>query len=65
MIMREVQVQLGRPIGRGSIGLLLVATLDDSLVIKGRQSVVREPSVPPATGVSVAPTASLMTPIPP
>ena len=48
-----------------SVGLLLVASLDDSLFIKGRQSVVPEPSVPPATGVSVAPTASLTTPTPP
>jgi hypothetical protein len=48
-----------------SVGLLLVASLDDSLFIKARQSGVPEPSVPPTTGVSVAPTAALTTPTPP
>ena len=40
---------------------LLVASLDNSLVIKGQQYVVPAPSVPPGTGVSAEPTAPPLT----
>ena len=40
-----------------SVGLLLVASLDDSLFVKGQPSVVAAPSGPPRTGVSAESTA--------
>ena len=51
-----------------SVGLLLVASLGDSLFSEGQQSVVLERSAPPGTSVSAEPTASPLTtatPIPP